>query len=488
DFNVDGKTDLSVGANIYSSNAGRAYIFYNDGSIPTSAASADIIITGEASSYFGYSMAVGDFNADGKTDLAIGAYGYATNVGRVYIYETRDDFAWQLPSYSTGMRVNNLAGDELKITGESSGGYFGGGTPTAGDFNSDGRVDLAVGAYYANGSGKIYIFYNDGSISNSAALADVIITGEASSRFGVSIAAGDFNSDGRMDLAVGGDYYITQTGRTYIFYNDGSYPTEAASADAIITGTATTDRFGQVLAAGDFNSDGRTDLAVGAPLYGSNNGRAYIFYNDGSYPAAAIDADIQIAAEGINDYFAIKIAVGDLDSDGIDDLIIGAYYYNSYTGRAYIFYNDGSIPTLAADANAIITGEGTLNNFGTNLACSDFNSDGRTDLIVSAPQYATYTGRAYIFYNDGSIPTSAADADVIITGESIYNNFSSSFAIGDFNSDGRADLAVGAIRYNTYTGRAYIFYNDGSIPALAADADVILEGETTDSNFGSLGV
>ncbi|MDP1620251.1 MAG: FG-GAP-like repeat-containing protein, partial [bacterium] len=192
DFNVDGKTDLSVGANIYSSNAGRAYIFYSDGSIPTSAASADIIITGEVSSYFGYSMAVGDFNADGKTDLAIGAYGYATNVGRVYIYETRDDFAWQLPSYSTGMRVNNVAGDELKITGESSGGYFGGGTPTAGDFNSDGRVDLAVGAYYANGSGKIYIFYNDGSISNSAALADVIITGEASSRFGVSISPGDF--------------------------------------------------------------------------------------------------------------------------------------------------------------------------------------------------------------------------------------------------------------------------------------------------------
>jgi len=486
DFNIDGRTDLVVGGYTYSSNTGRAYFFYNDSSIAATASAADIIITGEASSNdFGFALAAGDFNADGRTDLAVGAWGYSASDGRVYIYETRDDFAWQLPDYTTGIRVNDVAGQELKITGEMSGGYFGQ-FVTVADLNSDGRNDLVVSAHnFAAGSGRVYIFYNDGSISNNAASADVIITGEASSRFGISTIAGDFNADGRTDLVVGGDYYITQTGRVYIFYNDGSYPASAADADAIITGRATTDRFGQILASGDLNSDGRDDLVVGAPLYGTNAGRVYVFYNDSDYPASSESADKQISAEGNSDYFGIRVKFGDLNSDGKKDLVVGAYYYNTYTGRTYIFYNDELIPTTAATADVIITGEGTYSNFGTNIICGDINNDGRTDLIVGANQYNTYTGRAYIFYNDGlPYPDSASAADVIITGEGTYNNFGASFVFDDLNSDGLPDLAIGATRYETYTGRVYVFYNDGSIPTSAADADVILTGESTNSGFG----
>jgi hypothetical protein len=84
-----------------------------------------------------------------------------------------------------------------------------------------------------------------------------------------------------------------------------------------------------------------------------------------------------------------------------------------------------------------------------------------------------------IFYNDGSIPTTAATADVIITGETTSNYFGRFLTSGDFNADGKIDLAVGALLYSTNTGRAYIFYNDGSIPTTAATADVIITGETT---------
>ena len=481
DFNADGRTDLAVGAINYSTSTGRVYIFHNDGSIPTTAASADVIITGEATSnYFGYSLTSGDFNADGRIDLAVGADGYSSNTGRIYVYETRENFVWKMQPQKS-FRTDRISGQEMKITGESSSQF--GYSLVSGDFNADGKIDLAVGAnVYSSGTGRVYIFLSDGSISTSAASADIIITGESSSEFGRSLVSGDFNSDGRTDLAVGAYWYSSGTGRTYIFYNDGSIPTTAATADVIINGE-TGSYFGISIASGDFNLDGRTDLAVGANWYSSNTGRAYIFYNDGSIPTTAATADVIITGEATNNYFGTSLASGDFNADGRTDLAVGAYAYSSNTGRAYIFHNDGSIPTTAASADVIITGESS-SGFGCSLASGDFNADGRIDLVVGAQYYSSGTGRVYIFHNDGSIPTTAATADVIITGEATTNYFGSSLAAGDFNADGRTDLAVGANGYSTNTGRTYIFYNDGSIPTTAPSADVIITGETTSNFFG----
>jgi len=138
----------------------------------------------------------------------------------------------------------------------------------------------------------------------------------------------------------------------------------------------------------------------------------------------------------------------------------------------------------ADKADVIITGESSWNYFGSSLAAGDFNADGKTDLAIGAYQYNSYQGRAYIFYNDGAYPSLAASADIIITGENSNNYFGFSLAAGDFNADGTTDLAVGAYRYNSYQGRAYIFYNDGAYPSLAADADIIITGEGGDDYFG----
>ncbi len=525
DFNSDGKADLAIGSSGHSTNTGRAYIFYNDGSIPTSTASADVIITGETFyNYFGASLVSGDFNNDGRIDFAVGAYGYSSNAGRVYTFyggnistenatgadfiisgETSSDFGRFVmcvdinidgkkdliaaaDSYNTNVgRVyifysqNGMINTNQNISGES--GYFGS-SILAGDFNSDGREDLAVGAYgYSSSTGRVYIFYNDGFMSASASSADVIITGQAtSSNFGDAMDYADLNSDGKGDLVVGAQMYSTQTGRAYIFYG-GSIITEGAgSADVIISGESTNNNFGFSFETQDFNSDGKTDLAVGAKTY-STYGRTYIFYqNSGggfTTPLAASSASVRITGTS-SVGFGTSIAAEDFNADGKYDLAIGG------SNSVFIFYqNSGggfTDPNTDSSANVTITGESS-SGLGSRIVSGDFNSDGKNDLAVGAYTYTSNMGRAYIFYNDGSIPTAATSADVIITGES-GSYFGKSMTTGDFNQDGRKDLAIGGYRYSTYTGKAYIFHNDGSIPTTAVGADVAISGENTSDYLG----
>jgi formylmethanofuran dehydrogenase subunit C len=484
DLNADGKVDLIVGASGYSSSTGRAYIFYNDGSIPTTAATADVIITGSATNdQFGGSLTTGDLNADSKTDLIVGAVGYSSSAGRVYFYEGRENYSWTLQQQPLGTNriSSSVVGEELRITGSTTTSEFGYATASA-DFNADGKTDLAVGATESSTSGKVYIFYNNGNYTSGSSSADVIIAGETNSVFGSALGAGDLNADGRVDLIVGAYFYSSGTGRAYIFYNDGSIPTTAATADVIITGESTS-RFGETFTTGDLNADGKVDLIVGIYTYSSNTGRAYIFYNDGSIPTTAATADVTITGNATNDLFGDTLTTGDLNADGKVDLIVGAYNYSSNTGRAYIFYNDGSIPTAASSADVTITGEAN-SSFGSSLTTGDLNADSKTDLIVGAYWYSSVTGRAYIFYNDGSIPTTAATADVTITGNATNDQFGKSLTTGDLNADSKVDLIAGAYAYSSGTGRAYIFYNDGSIPTTAATADVTITGNATNDLFG----
>ncbi len=465
DFNGDRRVDLAVSADGYNSNTGRAYIFHNDGTIPTTAATADVTISGEAADdYFGYAMAAGDFDANGRTDLAIASPYYASNnSGQAYIF------------YNDGSIPTTAATADVKITGSATTSF--GSALSQGDFNGDGNVDLAVGA-----DETAYIFYNDNSIATTATTADVIIYGEGASLFGVSMAAGDFDADGKADLAVGAPGL--NSGRAYIFYSNNGFLDSGKVVEDVYDTRSSGSSFGYAMVAGDFNSDGRTDLVVGAPTHTTSTGRAYIFYNDSSFQSGAAEANLIITGEAQDSRFGNSFAVGDFNSDGKTDLVVGAYNYNSYTGRAYIFYCDGSIPSIAASADKIITGESTSDYFSYSLLSEDFNGDNKDDLVVGALTYNSATGRAYVFYNDGTIPTSAASADLIISGEGVSNNFGISLAACDINSDGKADLIIGADRYNTYTGRVYVFYNDGTMPTSAATADFIINGATTSQAFG----
>jgi hypothetical protein len=494
DVNADGRTDLIVGGWGYSTSTGRAYIFYNDGAYPSTAATADVVFTGDATSdIFGNTLITYDTTGDGKEDLIVGAEGHSTNTGRIYLYETKINFSWKNQTQvNHAIRSNgDLSGEEQIMTGEWGASNTFGSTLAVGDLNADGRLDVAVGApTYSSNTGKVYIFYSDTRLTPNASGAEVsIIGGATSDLFGSALVTGDFNTDGKGDLAIGAPGHSSSTGRAYIYYGDGKIPTTAATADITITGNATGDLFGTALAAGDVNNSADTDLLVGAPDYLTTQGRVYVFYNDGAIPTTAATADVTITGNASNDAFGAALTSKDFSTDGRMDIAVGAYGYNpgsaANTGRAYIFNGDGTIPTTAATADTTITGNATSDNFGATLTSGDLNKDGKGDLVVGAYGYSTSTGRAYLFYGDGSIPTTAAAADVTITGNATSDEFGRTLAVGDINTDSFPDLAIGARSYSTSTGRVYIYNNDGSYPTTAATADATMTGETTSTKYGS---
>src|SRR5206468_6299851 len=125
-----------------------------------------------------------------------------------------------------------------------------------------------------------------------------------------------------------------------------------------------------------------------------------------------------------NESFGASVAsAGDLNGDGVKDLIIGAPRFplnGAGTGRAYVFFGPVSGSLIATQANAIIFGEAVNDGFGRSVAgAGDVNGDGVADVIVGADQLFANVGagKAYVFYGPLSGNIQAATAGAILTGE-----------------------------------------------------------------------
>lgn len=386
---------------------------------------------------YGYSVAnIGDINNDGYDDAAAGA---PQN-------DDRDDNAGKVLIFMGGSEYDLIP--DYEIYGSISGATnenFGYSVSGAGDVNNDGYDDIIVGApNYGLATGRVYIFFGSASVDTSA---DLILTGTSGSFFGNSVSgAGDINNDGFDDVITGASQYNSNTGRAFIFL--GGSPMNA-TIDLTMTGIGTGNLLGtSVSKAGDVNNDNFDDFIVGSPGNSSSNGRANIYFGSAVLNNSA---DVIVTGQASFGYFGTSVSnAGDVNNDGFDDVVVGAYGLNSSSGRIYIYFG-GAVMNNVSDRD--ISGN-SGNEFGYCVSdAGDVNNDGYDDFVASAP--SSSAGDIYIFYGGTTIDSIP---DVQYSGENTGDKYGYSVSsAGDMNNDTLSDLISGAYGFNVFAGNVYIY-------------------------------
>src|SRR5262245_4143863 len=252
-------------------------------------------------------------------------------------------------------------------------------------------------------------------------------------------------------------------------------------------GEHTGDEFGRSVAwVGDVNGDGYDDLLVGAFRYPEiqSVGQAYLYFGG---PAIDSVADLVITPpSGGSGWFGVSVApAGDFNGDGYADFIIGAQQ-SGLEGKAFIYYGG---PSLDATQYFTLRGESTglLTAFGASVgSAGDVNEDGFDDVIVGAPWYPggnNKPGRAYVFFG-GADPDAVPDR--VFTGIGFYDQMGSTVGgAGDMNGDGHPDVFASAPNSNGGALRAGAVYVWFGGPAFDATPDLTLLGSGTNGHLQS---
>lgn len=438
-----------------------------------------------------------DFNGDGFSDLAIGVWGESVgsldDAGAVNVL-------YGAPSGLSATAVPDQAWDQSStdLNGSAEEGDRFGSSAVAGDFNADGYADLAIGVPDEDigtipDAGAVNVVYGSPSGLSATFVADQLwdesnpfVPGEPvqADEFGGALAAGDFDGDGYVDLAIGvpGATVGTATlaGAVVVLFGSATGLTSGGSQQwtqdtaGIQDSAEPNDNFGAALASGDFHADGNVDLAIGVPNEGfgsvSEAGAVAVLYGSASGLSATFNQlwrqdsmNIQDTSESI-DRFGSALAAGDFDGNGQGDLAVGVPREDvgsvTDAGAVNVFY--GSNKGLSATGNQFWNQDSSgVNNmaedgdmFGGALAAGEFGNGSQSDLAIGEETEdvtsALDAGRVNVLYGGSSGLSSAGDQFWSQDSQGINGTaeqsdfFGASLAGGDFDGDGQADLGVGA--------------------------------------------
>jgi hypothetical protein len=453
---------------------------------------------------FGRSMAVGDFNGDGRDDLAVGAPGWMVNgapmAGRVCVYYSLVEIRSRCVTQASG--TPSQAAEPFDQFGAAV---------AAGDFNGDGYDDLAVGVPNESfgtlgNTGAVQVFLGGPSLFQSFESSMVFYQGmpftqggmpkilgdylEAGDRFGSALAVGDFDGDRYDDLAVGvpGEdvspqgIVVPDGGAVHVLYGDSGglgvtdrtfvqdhLAPQQRPAGTYFEVAEPYDQFGFSLAAGRFDFDDIDDLAIGVPFedltrwdqsYHPDAGVAHVLYgsdiglgtpNQGPRYYRPADLWLQDLLDQYpynnldswaNDRFGFAVAAGDMNGDGLDDLAIGVPGENGSRGGVHVLPGGAS----PMSSGAVFWGHPTFwllsgDECGRALTFGDFNGDGIDDLAVGLP-----TDAVSVLTASGWVARPNAGAVWVMSGE--IPPAGSAFTRGSTD---------------------YRHQNDGGLPALGTD-------------------
>ncbi len=305
------------------------------------------------------------------------------------------------------------------------------------------------------------------------AWGDVRILGDdAFDHLGRAVSYGDINGDGYMDIIIGA-YEAdpggrSEAGKTCVVFGSSNPPTtidfDWVFPDITIYGIDQWDRSGSAVASGDINGDGYDDVLIGAPGAGSS-GAVYVIFGSSSPPS-----EIDLNQESVNiSIFGGSsgrvVASGDINGDGYDDIIIGAYTASPEgrisAGKTYVIFGFSPPSHITIDlsiqqADITIYGDDAHENSGFAVASGDVNNDNYDDIIIGAPAANPHgywhQGTTYIVFSFSfPLPPYVLDlnlwpADITIYGDDDEDRLGSTVASGDINNNGYNDIIIGSWR------------------------------------------
>ncbi len=447
----------------------------------------------------------GDVNSDGFNDILIGTrFGDrpdgTPSAGRGYVL-------FGGPEIGPQIDLRDLDGSNgFVIYGIDAGDSIGRAVSNAGDINGDGFDDVMVASRFADGpnnerpeAGESYIIFGGNQFDAPIDLATLdgtngftIFGREAGDQSGRDVHAGDINGDGVDDLLIGAfsadgpNNERPDAGETYVIFGGSNFTFDAeidldnfeldGTNGFTVFGAQAGERSGRSpRSAGDINGDGYNDLLIGAPQADEDDaeavGETYLVYGGPTFnptiDLADIDGTNGVRISGINagDLSGRALSnAGDINGDGLDDIIIGAQGANNEAGESYVVFGSTNLPATLDLENLDGTNGFTISGInagdlsGRSVSnAGDINGDGYDDLIINASLAPGFegeeeAGQSYVLFG-GTTFNASLDLEQIdgTDGFTLYgieanNRTGRSVSAGDVNGDGFDDVLVGAAR------------------------------------------